>query len=191
MNIHCEACRNCSFRIGVLTYKCDQERSGLSWVCTRPCVPVSVTTPEFQMRLASTLRVETITKGTRCNLNLFDAVKNAHQIRLRHLQFSAVSLQMRANPQLKMFLSLSHLRGQPTVVSNLCSIIYDTCLLIHKYSIVVAYGLDGVRKSKEHKGTQELLSPQFFCFLCVCIISNDKYLPPSSVVNHSKLLFNS
>lgn len=168
MNIHCEACRNCSFRIGVLTY--NVIRKGPAWVESAHDLVYQCQWPPLNFRWDFTLRVETITKGTRCNLNLFDAVKNAHQIRLRHLQFSAVSLQMRANPQLKMFLSLSHLRGQPTVVSNLCSIIYDTCLLIHKYSIVVAYGLDGVRKSKEHKGTQELLSPQFFCFLFfVCV----------------------
>lgn len=168
MNIHCEACRNCSFRIGVRTYKCDQERSGLSWVCTRPCVPVSVTTPEFQMRLASTLRVETITKGTRCNLNLFDAVKNAHQIRLRHLQFSAVSLQMRANPQPK---NVSFFFTSKGPTNSCIQFMFDYIWYLLAYT-QIQYSSSlrsrwGEEKQRTQRYTRTSVSSVFFVFLCV------------------------
>lgn len=166
MNIHCEACRNCSFRIGVLTY--NVIRKGPAWVESAHDLVYQCQWPPLNFRWDFTLRVETITKGTRWNLNLFDAVKNAHQIRLRHLQFSAVSLQMRANPQPK---NVSFFFTSKGPTNSCIQFMFDYIWYLLAYT-QIQYSSSlrsrwGEEKQRTQRYTRTSVSSVFLFFVCV------------------------
>lgn len=133
------------------------------------------------------LWVETLTKGTCYNLNLSNVVKNAHQIKL-HLLPIFCFLTNEGQPRNKIFLLLSH----PTLM-------FDYIWHLSVYA-QIQYSCLQPRWSEEKQRTQKY-SKSFVCsvflsffplfLLSVCIISNDKCSPPGTVVNPSKLLFNS